>query len=54
MLNKVKLHSQAEAKKIIADYIDQSAIRLSLRLKKEYSAQQKQAVGTKPYAQSLL
>lgn len=47
---KNKQYSSVEAKKIVADYIDQSAIRLSQRLKKGYSTQKKQISKTRIYA----
>ncbi len=43
-------YSSVEARKIIAEYIDQSALRLSQRLKKAYSEQKKQADKVRSYA----
>lgn len=43
-------YSSVEAGKMVADYIDQSAIRLSQRLKKAYSKQKKQTIKARSYA----
>ncbi|KKW32643.1 MAG: hypothetical protein UY76_C0021G0014 [Candidatus Uhrbacteria bacterium GW2011_GWA2_52_8d] len=42
-------YSSEEAKKIVADYIDESAVRLAQRLKKAYSEQKKQATKVRSY-----
>lgn len=50
MAAKQTQYSSIEARKIIAEYIDQSALRLAQRLKKEYSAQKKQTAKVRSYA----
>jgi hypothetical protein len=43
-------YSSSEAKKMMAEYIDQSALRLAQRLKKAYSEQKKQSAKARSYA----
>ena len=50
MATKNKQYSPTEARQIISDYIDESAKRLSLRLKKAYVAQKKQPSRVRSYA----
>ncbi|KKR04457.1 MAG: hypothetical protein UT30_C0007G0013 [Candidatus Uhrbacteria bacterium GW2011_GWF2_39_13] len=42
-------YSSTQARKIVAEYIDQSALRLTKRLKKAYSEQKKQTVKVRSY-----
>lgn len=50
MATKNKQYSSVEAKKIVDEYIDQSAVRLAQRLKKGYAVQKKQVAKAHAYA----
>ena len=50
MIKKDRQYTSVEAKKLVSEYIDQSAIRLAQRLKKAYSAQKKQSAKVRSYA----
>ena len=49
MAEKNTSYSSAQARKIVVEYIDQSALRLAQRLKKAYSEQKKQTVKVRSY-----
>jgi len=50
MITNNNQYGSVEAKKIVDDYIDQSAVRLAQRLKKGYSVQKKQVAKVRAYA----
>lgn len=50
MIEKKVQFSSVEARKMIADYIDQSALRLSQRLKKAYKDQKSELAKDQSYA----